>query len=158
MNSQDIKKLQKQLDSVRQINFMCMKFMKEIQTEQKLAEMIGLEKDTGTDIAIFHLIQENQKLREENEKLKEEKKEFKFQFDNLIDLIKTADTKTKIDMLKQLESNGSYAVYDGITNKIVMGGFTRGSVNQLRECGSQTTPLFLAFRTASARVLTWSFR
>ena len=40
-------------------------------------------------------IQENNMLREENKKLKS-------QFNNLINLIKTADNKNKINMLKQL--------------------------------------------------------
>lgn len=56
--TKEINELEKKLDSVRQINIMCMKFMKEIKTEQNLAEMVGLGKDLGTDIAICHIAKE----------------------------------------------------------------------------------------------------
>ena len=46
---------------------MCMKFMKEIQTEQNLAEMIGLGKDTGTDVAIVHIAKEYIKTNNRHE-------------------------------------------------------------------------------------------
>ena len=64
---EDRKKLKKELDAVRQINMMCMKFMKEIQTEQNLAEMIGLGKDTGTDVAIVHIAKEYIKTNNRHE-------------------------------------------------------------------------------------------
>jgi len=72
-----IETAQKELDSVRKLNIMLMKFMKEIQTEQNLAEMTGLDKDTGTDVAIVHIAQDYKELKEENEKLKQENKKLK---------------------------------------------------------------------------------
>jgi len=43
-------------------------------------------------------------VNEEKEELESKLEEMKEQFNNLIDLIKTADTKEKINMLKQLDT------------------------------------------------------
>jgi multidrug efflux pump subunit AcrB len=77
LHESDDNNTEKELDSVRKLNIMLMKFMKEIQTEQNLAEMTGLDKDTGTDVAIVHIAQDYKELKEENEKLKEENKKLK---------------------------------------------------------------------------------
>ena len=69
------KELEGELEASRQMNIMYHKFIKDIKTEQNLAEMIGLGKDTGTDVAITHIAQEyveNKELKKENQKLKED--------------------------------------------------------------------------------------
>tara|TARA_R100001244_G_scaffold23943_1_gene24477 strand:- start:275 stop:763 length:489 start_codon:yes stop_codon:yes gene_type:complete len=63
--------LDKEISACRQVNAFAMTKLKDIITEMDLAEMIGLGKDTGTDIAITHMAVEHKKLKEENEELKQ---------------------------------------------------------------------------------------
>ena len=53
--NQELKK--KQLAQT-QVNVFLMKKFKDIITEQSLAEMVGLGKDTGTEIAMVHIAEE----------------------------------------------------------------------------------------------------
>ena len=59
-------KLKKELTACREVNAFAMLKLNEITTEQNLAEMVGLGKDTGSDIAIIHIIQDFMKLKEDN--------------------------------------------------------------------------------------------
>jgi hypothetical protein len=59
--------LDKEILACREVNAFTMKKFKELTTEMNLAEMIGLGKDTGTDIAITHMAVEHKKMKKENE-------------------------------------------------------------------------------------------
>ena len=72
LNGKEIEKLKQQLDASSQVNAMMMKKWKELTTDQNLSEMVGLGKDTGTDVAIARIASEFIDLKKENEKLKEE--------------------------------------------------------------------------------------
>ena len=63
--------LQNELNACRQVNAFLMVKFKEITTEMKLAEMIGLGKDTGTDVAMCHIATEFIELKKENKKLQD---------------------------------------------------------------------------------------
>ena len=111
--------LDKEIGACRQVNAFAMKKLKDIITEMDLAEMIGLGKDTGTDIAITHMAVEHKKLKEENEKLKDKFKWKDGAYDKcLIDFLKTRDQfekyKKEMEDPVLIDKN----VEDSITNQL----------------------------------------
>jgi hypothetical protein len=64
--------LKKELDAVREINFMLMKNLKDIKSEEDISKMMGLPSGTGIDVGLMRIAKEKINLYEENEKLKQE--------------------------------------------------------------------------------------
>ena len=65
-------KLKKELDAAQQVNDFLALQWRELKTSENLAEMTGLGKDMGTDVAIIQIASEFIDLKKENEKLKKE--------------------------------------------------------------------------------------
>ena len=83
--SQENIRLKGELKASSKINIVLTKYIADIKTDQNLAEISGLGKDIGSDIAItriaseyFELKEEIKKLKEENEELQEENEKHKF--------------------------------------------------------------------------------
>jgi len=64
--------LKKELDAAQQVNTFLALQWRELKTSENLAEMTGLGKDMGTDVAIVQIASEFIDLKKENEKLKEQ--------------------------------------------------------------------------------------
>ena len=75
--NEEIEKLKQQLKASHQVKAFLVLQLKDLHAEQNLAEMIGLGKDTGTDVAIIHMAEQWTSKLEEIEKLKERNAEVK---------------------------------------------------------------------------------
>jgi hypothetical protein len=71
-NNNNMEALKKELDAVREINFMLMKNLKDIKSEEDISKMMGLPSGTGIDVGLMRIAKEKINLYEENEKLKQE--------------------------------------------------------------------------------------
>jgi hypothetical protein len=74
-----IQSLQKEIDACRQVNAFLMVKWQELSTDMNLAEMVGLGKDTGADVAICHIATEFNDLKKEIETLQQ----YKASYDDL---------------------------------------------------------------------------
>ena len=63
--------LKKELDAAQQVTAFLALQWRELKTSENLAEMTGLGKETGTDVAIVQIASMFLDLKKENEKLKE---------------------------------------------------------------------------------------